>query len=85
MIYSIFFTLSLAIKNILSNRQNRELQSFMYMQKQHYDYQLQQSVAIRRLKHDLINPIGADPQKINLWKAYSKVYRQLENLYQNMY
>lgn len=57
-IYSIFLTLSLAIKNVLSNRQNRELQSFMYMQKQQYDYQLQQSVAIRRFKHDLINHIG---------------------------
>ncbi len=64
-IYSIFFTLSLAIKNILSNRQNRELQSFMYMQKQHYDYQLQQSVAIRRLKHDLINHIGALRELMN--------------------
>lgn len=40
-IYSIFLTLGLAIKNILSARQNRELQSFMYMQKQQYDYQLQ--------------------------------------------
>ncbi|MDE5589007.1 MAG: hypothetical protein K2J60_07670, partial [Acetatifactor sp.] len=40
-VYSIFLTLSLAIKNILSNRQNRELQSFMHMQKQQYDYQLQ--------------------------------------------
>ncbi len=37
-IYSIFLTLGLAIKNILSDRQNRELQSFMYMQKQQYDY-----------------------------------------------
>ncbi len=64
-IYSIFFTLSLAIKNILSNRQNRELQSFMYMQKQQYDYQLQQSVAIRRLKHDLINHIGALRELMN--------------------
>ena len=64
-IYSIFFTLSLAIKNILSNRQNRELQSFMYMQKQQYDYQLQQSVAVRRLKHDLINHIGALRELMN--------------------
>ena len=39
-IYSIFLTLGLAIKNILSDRQNRELQSLMYMQKQQYDYQL---------------------------------------------
>ncbi|MDE7300510.1 MAG: GHKL domain-containing protein [Lachnospiraceae bacterium] len=57
-IYSIFLTLSLAIKNVLSGRQNRELQSFMYMQKQQYDYQLQQSVAVRRFKHDLVNHIG---------------------------
>jgi len=57
-VYSIFLTLSLAIKNILSNRQNRELQSFMHMQKQQYDYQLQQSAAIRRFKHDLVNHIG---------------------------
>jgi len=57
-IYSVFLTLSLAVKNILSNRQNRELQSFMYMQKQQYDYQLQQSVAVRRFKHDLVNHIG---------------------------
>ena len=57
-VYSIFLTLSLAIKNIQSNRQNRELQSFMHMQKQQYDYQLQQSVAVRRFKHDLVNHIG---------------------------
>ena len=57
-IYSIFLTLSLAIKNILSDRQNRELQSFMYMQKQQYDYQIQQSAAVRRFKHDLVNHMG---------------------------
>ncbi len=57
-LYSIFLTLSLAIKNILSDRQNRELQSFMYMQKQQYDYQLQQSVAVQRFKHDLVNHMG---------------------------
>lgn len=57
-IYAIFLTLSLAIKNILSDRQNKELQSYMHMQKEQYDYQLQQSVAIRRFKHDLTNHIG---------------------------
>jgi len=64
-IYSIFLTLSLAIKNILSNRQNQELQSFMHMQKQQYDYQLQQSVAVRRFKHDLVNHIGVLRELIN--------------------
>lgn len=58
-VYSIFLTLGLAIKNVLSKRQNRELQSFMNMQKQQYDYQLQQSEALRRFKHDLANHIGA--------------------------
>lgn len=64
-IYSFFLTLSLAVKNILSNRQNRELQSFMYMQKQQYDYQLQQSVAVRRFKHDLVNHIGVLRELMN--------------------
>ena len=64
-IYSIFLTLSLAIKNILSNRQNRELQSFMHMQKQQYDYQLQQSTAVRRFKHDLVNHIGVLRELMN--------------------
>jgi sensor histidine kinase regulating citrate/malate metabolism len=64
-IYSIFLTLSLAVKNILSNRQNMELQSFLYMQKQQYDYQLQQSVAVRRFKHDLVNHIGALRELMN--------------------
>ncbi len=64
-VYSIFLTLGLAIKNILSNRQNRDLQSFMYMQKQQYDYQLQQFVAIRRFKHDLVNHIGVIRELIN--------------------
>ena len=64
-IYSIFLTLSLAIKNILSDRQNRELQSFMHMQKQQYDYQLQQSVAARRFKHDLVNHIGVLRELMN--------------------
>lgn len=57
-VYSIFLTLSLAIKNILSDRQNKELKSFMDMQKQQYDYQLGQSAAIRRFKHDLVNHMG---------------------------
>ncbi|MBD5472567.1 MAG: GHKL domain-containing protein [Lachnospiraceae bacterium] len=64
-IYSIFLTLSLAIKNILSDRQNRELQSFMHMQKQQYDYQLQQSVAVRHFKHDLVNHIGVLRELMN--------------------
>ena len=64
-LYSIFLTLSLAIKNILSDRQNRELQSFMYMQKQQYDYQLQQSAAVRRFKHDLVNHMGALRELMN--------------------
>lgn len=64
-IYAIFLTLSLAIKNVLSNRQNKELQSFMYMQKEQYDYQLQQSVAIRRFKHDLTNHIGVLRELLN--------------------
>lgn len=57
-IYSIFLTLSLAIKNVLSDRQNKELQSFMEMQKRQYDYQLRQSAAIRRFRHDLVNHMG---------------------------
>lgn len=64
-IYSIFLTLDLAIQNVLSDRQNRELQSFMYMQKQQYDYQLQQSAAVRRFKHDLVNHIGVVRELIN--------------------
>ncbi len=68
-VYSVFLTLSLAIKNILSNRQNRELQSFMHMQKQQYDYQLQQSVAVRRFKHDLINHIGVLRELMNQKKT----------------
>lgn len=64
-IYSVFLTLNLAIKNILSNRHNRELQSFMYMQKQQYDYQLQQSIVVRQFKHDLVNHIGVLRELIN--------------------
>lgn len=68
-IYSIFITLSLAIKNILSNRREQELQSFMYMQKQQYDYQLQQSVSVRRFKHDLVNHIGVLRELMNEQKT----------------
>ncbi len=68
-IYSIFLTLGLAIKNILSYRQNRELASFMQMQKQQYDYQLQQSVEVRRFRHDLVNHIGALRELVNQKKT----------------
>lgn len=64
-IYSIFLTLGLAVKNILSDRQNRELRSFTSMQKQQYDYQLQQSAAVRRFRHDLANHIGVLRELIN--------------------
>ncbi len=68
-LYSIFLTLGLAIKNILSDRQNRELQSYMQMQKQQYDYQLQQTVAMRRFKHDLTNHIGVLRELVNQEKT----------------
>ncbi len=68
-IYSIFLTLGLAIKNILSIRRNRELQSFMQMQKEQYDYQLRQSVAVRRFKHDIINHVGALRELVNQKKT----------------
>lgn len=68
-IYSLFLTLSLAIKNILSDRQNRELEALMLMQRQQYDYQLQQSVKLRCFKHDLANHIGALRELINQKRA----------------
>ncbi len=37
----------------------------MYMQKLQYDYQLQQSVAVRRFKHDLVNHIGVLRELMN--------------------
>lgn len=63
--YSVFLTLGMAVKNILSERQNRELQSLMRMQRQQYDYQLQQSAAVRRFKHDLVNHIGVLRELVN--------------------
>ena len=85
-LYSIFLTLNLAIKNILSDRQNRELQSFMYMQKQQYDYQLQQSVAVRRFKHDLVNHIGVvrellNEKKIEEAKAYIDTIWNIQDVF----
>ena len=68
-IYSIFLTLGLAIKNILLIRRNGELQSFMQMQKEQYDYQLRQSVAVRRFKHDIINHVGALRELVNQKKT----------------
>lgn len=68
-IYSVFLTLGLAIKNILSGRQNRKLQSFMHMQKQQYEYQMQQSAAVRRFKHDLTNHIGVLRELMNQEKT----------------
>lgn len=67
-IYSIFLTLSLAIKNLLSDRQNDKLQALMRMQKQQYDYQMQQNNAIRRFRHDLINHIGTVWELMNFGK-----------------
>ena len=68
-IYSIFLTLGLAIKNILSIRRNGELQCFMQMQKEQYDHQLRQSVAVRRFKHDIINHVGALRELVNQKKT----------------
>ena len=68
MIYSIFITLSLAIKKILSDRQNDELQALIYMQKQQYDYQMQQTNTIRRFRHDLVNHMGILRELIRLKK-----------------
>ncbi len=68
-LYSIFLTLGLAIQNRLSARQNRTLQSLMQMQRQQYDYQLQQSVSLRRFKHDLVNHMGVLRELVNQEKA----------------
>lgn len=68
MIYSIFITLSLAIKKILSDRQNDELQALIYMQKRQYDYQMQQTNTIRRFRHDLVNHMGILRELIRLKK-----------------
>lgn len=73
--YSIFLILSLAIKNVQADRQNTELLAFAKMQKQQYDYQLQQSVSIRRFKHDMSNHIGAirelaSQEKLDAVKEY---------------
>lgn len=83
-VYSIFLILGLATKNILSDRQNRELQAFMYMQKRQYDYQLQQSEAIRRFKHDLVNHIGvlrelANQKKTEEVKEYIDTIWNIQN------
>ncbi len=82
--YSIFLILGLAIKSILSDRQNGQLQSFLYMQKQQYDYQLQQSVAVRRFKHDLVNHIGilrelANQKKTEEIKEYIDTIWNIQN------
>lgn len=82
--YSIFLILGLAIKSILSDRQNGQLQSFLYMQKQQYDYQLQQSVAVRRFKHDLVNHIGvlrelANQKKMEEVKEYIDTIWNIQN------
>lgn len=82
--YSIFLILGFAIKSILSDRQNGELQSFLYMQKQQYDYQLQQSVAVRRFKHDLVNHIGvlrelANQKKMEEVKEYIDTIWNIQN------
>jgi len=82
--YSIFLILGFAIKSILSDRQNGQLQSFLYMQKQQYDYQLQQSVAMRRFKHDLVNHIGilrelANQKKTEEVKEYIDTIWNIQN------
>ncbi len=41
----------------------------MQMQKQQYDYQLQQSVEVRRFRHDLVNHIGALRELVNQKKT----------------
>ena len=41
----------------------------MQMQKQQYDYQLQQSVAVQRFKHDMANHIGAIRELLNQEKT----------------
>ncbi len=83
-IYSLFLTLSLAIKNIVSKRQNKELQSFMHMQKEQYDYQLKQTESVRRFKHDLTNHVGAlrelvSQEKMEEAKAYIDTIWNLQN------
>ena len=41
----------------------------MQMQRQQYDYQLQQSVAVRRFKHDMVNHIGVLRELVNQKKT----------------
>ena len=41
----------------------------MHMQKQQYEYQMQQSAAVRRFKHDLTNHIGVLRELMNQEKT----------------
>lgn len=54
-IYSVALTLELATKNIVEERQNRELEMYINMQEQSYDYQKEKMMEISKFRHDLLN------------------------------
>lgn len=79
-VYSIFLILELAVKNVLSDNQNTQLQNLMRMQQQQYNYQMQQSNGIRQFRHDLINHIGTVRELLNANKEdEAKCY--IENMW----
>lgn len=58
-VYAITTTLKLAVKNCLFDRQNKELKLALKMQQNQYQYQKENTLSLRRFRHDLINHIGA--------------------------
>ncbi len=85
-VYAIAATLKLAVKNYLFDLQNKELVTALEIQKNHYLYQKENSLGLRRFRHDLINHIGVirellDRKQYESANSYiSKIWNVTESL-----
>lgn len=57
-VYAIGVTLKLAVNNYVVSVQNQELKTALEVEENHYLYQKEKNINLRRFRHDLINHIG---------------------------
>lgn len=64
-IYSLSMTLNLAVKNLLTKRQNEEMRRYVTIRAKQYSFQSKQEMTMRKFKHDYKNHLYAIKELIS--------------------
>ncbi|MBP5598865.1 MAG: GHKL domain-containing protein [Lachnospiraceae bacterium] len=85
-IYSLSMTLNLAVKNLLTKRQNEEMKRYVTIRAKQYSFQSKQEMTMRKFKHDYKNHLYAIKELIsnNMYeeakKYLSKIMKEQDDI-----